>query len=106
MQQDSGTQYGFVFQGVDYEGGVVNALEYIWTSGGNVLENDEVVIDSPEARRGLEIEPSMISDGVAPEAVSQYKKQEVGTLFLGDDAVFIAAYRASSRSPPTPPSRA
>lgn len=78
MQQDPGTQYGFVFQSVDYEGGVVNALEYIWTSGGNVLENDEVVIDSPEARRGLEIERSMISDGVSPEAVSQYKEQEVG----------------------------
>ena len=89
VQQGSGTQYGFVFQGADYEGGVVNALEYIWTSGGNVLENDEVVIDSPEARRGLEIERSMISDGVSPEAVSQYKEQEVGTLFLGGDAVFM-----------------
>ncbi len=31
----------------------------------------------------------MISDGVSPEAVSQYKEQEVGTLFLGGDAVFM-----------------
>src|ERR687886_1308220 len=60
VQRDSGTRYGFVFQGADYEGGVVNALEYIWTSGGDVLEGNSVVIDSPEARRGLEIERGMI----------------------------------------------
>jgi multiple sugar transport system substrate-binding protein len=89
VQQDSGTKYGFVFQGAEYEGGVVNALEYIWTSGGNVLEDDEVVIDSPESQRGLEIERSMIEDGISPESVTQYKEQEVGTIFLGGDAVFM-----------------
>ncbi len=90
VQQRSGTQYGFVFQGADYEGGVVNALEYIWTSGGNVLEGDqEVVINSPEARRGLEIERSMIDDGIAPAGVTQYKEQEVATIFLGGDAAFM-----------------
>ncbi len=90
VQERSGTQYGYVFQGADYEGGVVNALEYIWTSGGNVLEGDqEVIIDSPEARRGLEIERSMIDDGIAPAGVTQYKEQEVATIFLGGDAVFM-----------------
>jgi multiple sugar transport system substrate-binding protein len=90
VQEQAGTRYGYVFQGAEYEGGVVNALEYIWTSGGEVLEGeDEVVIDSPEARRGLEIERSMISDGVAPEGVSQYKEQESATLFLSGEAVFM-----------------
>src|SRR5215216_663271 len=90
VQQDSGTRYGFVFQGANYEGGVVNGLEYIWTSGGEVLRgDDEVVIDISETRQGLEIERSMIDDGVAPEGVSQYKEQEVGTIFLGGDAVFM-----------------
>lgn len=37
----------------------------------------------------MEIERSTISDGVSPEAVSQYEEQEVGTLFLGSDAVFM-----------------
>jgi trehalose/maltose transport system substrate-binding protein len=89
VQQDSGTQYGFVFQGADYEGGAVNTLEYIWTSGGNVLKGDTIVVDSPEARRRLEIERSMIEDGVSPEGVTQYKEQEVGTIFLGGDAIFM-----------------
>ena len=89
VQEDVGTRYGFVFQGADYEGGVVNALEYIWTSGGDVLEGDRVIIDSPEAIRGLEIERSMVADGIAPEGVSQYKEQESATIFLGGDAVFM-----------------
>jgi multiple sugar transport system substrate-binding protein len=89
VQEDAGTRYGFVFQGADYEGGVVNGLEYIWTSGGDVLEGDRVIIDSPEATRGLEIERSMVADGIAPEGVSQYKEQESATIFLGGDAVFM-----------------
>ena len=89
VRKDADTRYGYVFQGADYEGGVVNALEYIWTSGGDVLDGDRVIINSPEARRGLEIERSMLADGIAPEGVSQYKEQESATLFLSGDAVFM-----------------
>jgi trehalose/maltose transport system substrate-binding protein len=89
VQEDVGTRYGFVFQGADYEGGVVNGLEYIWTSGGDVLEGSRVIIDSPEATRGLEIERGMVADGIAPKGVSQYKEQESATIFLGGDAVFM-----------------
>ena len=89
VREAEGTRYGFVFQGADYEGGVVNGLEYIWTSGGDVLDGDRVIVDSPEAARGLEIERSMVADGVAPQGVSQYKEQESATLFLGGDAVFM-----------------
>jgi multiple sugar transport system substrate-binding protein len=92
VQRDSGTENGFVFQGAEYEGGVVNALEYIWNSGGEVLDPNDpnrVVIDSPEAIRGLQIERSMIEDGIAPEAVTQYKEQEAATVFLNGDAVFM-----------------
>jgi multiple sugar transport system substrate-binding protein len=92
VQRDSGTRYGFVFQGADYEGGVVNALEYIWNSGGEVLDPNDpnrVTIDSPEAIIGLQIERGMISDSIAPEGVTQYKEQESATIFLNGDAVFM-----------------
>ena len=36
--QDQGIDNAFVFQGDQYEGGVCNGLEYIWTHGGNVLD--------------------------------------------------------------------
>jgi len=91
VKEDSGTKYGFVFQGANYEGGVCNGCEYIWTHGGNVLDPDDpsrVLVGSPEAIAGLQTERSMIDDGVAPEAVAIYKEDESDGLFLNGDAVF------------------
>jgi multiple sugar transport system substrate-binding protein len=88
VTQQTGTQYGMVFQGSNYEGGVCNALEYIWTSGGEVLQGDKIVIDSPQAIAGLETERSMITSGVAPQAVSTYTETETDPAFMGGKAVF------------------
>jgi multiple sugar transport system substrate-binding protein len=85
-------QYGMAFQGAEYEGGVCNGCEYIWTAGGDVLDEhhpSEVVIDSVRATRGLENERRLVQEGVAPEAVVVYKEQESDTAFLGGGYVFI-----------------
>ncbi|MGH3090539.1 MAG: extracellular solute-binding protein, partial [Rubrobacteraceae bacterium] len=92
VMRDSDTEFGFVFQGGNYEGGVVNGLEYIWNAGGDVLDGDTVVIDSPESVEGLEIERSMVEDGIASEAVSNYKEQDAQIAFLNGDAVFCRNY--------------
>ena len=86
--QDSGTRYGFVFQGANNETGVCNGLEYIWTHGGEVLDGDRVIIDSPESVAGLTTEQSMISEGVAPQAVATYTFSGSDTAFLKGDSVF------------------
>ncbi len=91
LQQESGLKYGFVFQGSEYEGGVCNGLEYIWTHGGDVLDpNDpnKVVADSPETIAGLETMQSMVKSGASPLAVSTYTEEETDPAFLGGDAVF------------------
>jgi multiple sugar transport system substrate-binding protein len=91
VKEDSGTKYGFVFQGANYEGGVCNGLEQIWTHGGEILDPNDpnrVLADSPETVAGLTTERSMIEDGVAPEAVAIYKEDESDGLFLNGDAVF------------------
>jgi len=91
-KQDTGTPNGFVFQGSNYEGGVCDCLEYIWTHGGEVLSNvtsGEIVIDSPEAVAGLETYRSMIADGVAPQAVTTWTETESGQNFRNGDAVFL-----------------
>src|SRR5215218_3500968 len=91
VSQDTGTKYGFVFQGSEYEGGVCNGCEYIYTHGGNVLDPadpSKVVIDSPEAIAGLTTEQSMTKDKVAPLAVSTYTEEETDPAFLNGDAVF------------------
>lgn len=89
VSEEAGIRHGHVFQGANYEGGVVNGLEFIWNAGGDVLDGNEVVIDSPEAVRGLEIERSMITDGISPQGVSQYMEQESASLFLRGDSVFM-----------------
>src|SRR5215218_1008990 len=86
--RDSGIRYGFVFQGANNETGVCNGLEYIWTHGGEVLDGDRVIIDSPESVAGLTTEQSMISEGVAPQAVATYTFSGSDTAFLKGDSVF------------------
>jgi multiple sugar transport system substrate-binding protein len=86
--QDSNTKYGFVFQGANNETGVCNGLEYIWTHGGEVLDGDRVIIESPESVAGLATEQSMISDGVTPQAVASYTMFESDAAFLEGEAVF------------------
>jgi multiple sugar transport system substrate-binding protein len=93
VKQDQGVKYGFVFQGDAYEGGVCNGLEYIWQHGGDVLDPsdpDKVIIDSPESAAGLATEASMLSSGVAPQAVSTYQEAETDAAFFQDpgNAVF------------------
>src|SRR5215216_6598824 len=90
--KDRGTRYGYVFQGADYEGGVCNGLEFIWTHGGEVLDpNDasKVIVGSPESIAALATERSMVSDGVAPQGVANYTEEESDIAFmLHGDAVF------------------
>jgi multiple sugar transport system substrate-binding protein len=90
-KKDSGTESGFVFQGAQYEGGVCNGCEFIWTHGGNVLDPQDptrVVVDSPEAVAGLTTYRSMVEDGVAPESVAIYGEDETDGAFLRGDAIF------------------
>jgi len=90
-KKDSGTANGFVFQGAEYEGGVCNGCEFIWTHGGNVLDPQDptrVVVDSPEAVTGLTAYRSIVEDGVAPEAVAIYGEDETDGAFLRGDAIF------------------
>ena len=107
VQQQAGTRYGFVFQGAEYEGGVVNGAEYIWNAGGNILvgnvsimESDRprsispnvVVIDDPGAVQGLRTERSMITDNVAPKDVADYTEEDSFEAFFNGDAVFMRGW--------------
>lgn len=92
VSQEAGIPNGFAFQGSNYEGGVCNALEYIRTHGGDVLENvtsGPVIIDSPESVAGLETYRSMVADGVAPEAVVNYTETESVPVFGDGESVFL-----------------
>ena len=89
ITSDSGTRYGYVFQGAQDEGGVVDGLEHVWNAGGDVLSGDEVIVDSPESTEGLQLRRSMISGGISPEASANYTTQESQAIFTNGDAVFM-----------------
>ncbi len=89
VQADQGTKFGFVFQGAQDEGGVVDALEHIWNAGGDVLDGNRVIIDSPESAEGLSLRRSLLTDGVAPEASGDYTTQESQASFTNGDVVFM-----------------
>src|SRR3712207_7938236 len=76
VRQDSGTSYGYVFQGAQDEGGVVDALEHVWNAGGDVLDGREEIIDSPEAAEGLSLRRSMITDGRSEEHTPELQSRQ------------------------------
>ena len=91
ITKEQGIQNGFVFQGDKYEGGVCDAMEYIWTNGGNVLKDyntNTVVVGQPPAIQGIATERSMVTSGVAPQAVATYQEPQTEPVFLGGKAVF------------------
>jgi multiple sugar transport system substrate-binding protein len=91
-QRDEDVQFGFVFQGAEYEGGVCNGLEYVWTHGGDVLDQNDpskVVVESPESVAGLTTQRAMIEDGVTTRAVLQYLEDESHGAFARGDSVFL-----------------
>jgi trehalose/maltose transport system substrate-binding protein len=78
---------GFVFQGKPYEGLTCNALEWIVSSGGNIVENGKVAINSPQAAQALALAqkwPETISRGV-----TGYGETETLDLFRAGDAAFM-----------------
>lgn len=92
VRKGSGTKYGYAFQGANYEGGVCNGLEFIWTHGGEALDPQDatkVLIGEPESIAGLAEYRSMIASGVSPKTMSVYKEDESAGAFLRGDAVFL-----------------
>lgn len=107
IAQDAGVQHGLVFQGADYEGGVANGLEFIWNAGGTVLTGNITVsdpdkpfvvspnvieIDDEKSARGLQIERSMVEDGVSPQGVADFREDESLDAFNAGDAVFLRGW--------------
>jgi multiple sugar transport system substrate-binding protein len=107
VKEKTGTPHGFVFQGAAYEGGTVNAAEFIWGAGGElvtsrvtvvgrvmsrVTETYVVRIDSEEAARGLDLARKLVADGVSPEAVTGFREKEALDAFRAGDAVFLRSW--------------
>lgn len=107
VKQDSGVSHGFLFQGSDYEGGAVNAAEFIWSSGGEIMQSQllvtsalrgtiaevyQVKIKSDEAAKGLDIARRLIREEISPINVTSYREKNSLDEFLSGNAVFLRSW--------------
>lgn len=81
---------GFVWQGKQYEGLVCNALEYLWSHGGAVMEENRIALDGPAAREALQFMRKMISvDRISPPLVTTADEEVTRRIFGEGNAIFM-----------------
>lgn len=89
-QGTEGTEFGYLMQGKQYEGLVTNAIEFIASYGGEVLdENGNVVVNSPETIKGLEKLVAIATSDFVPDNVTNFTEPESHTAFIEGQSVFI-----------------
>ncbi len=103
VMEASGVPHGLVLQGARYEGGVTNALEFIWSGGGRVwtgqsevaafgvqsTESNVIVLNSRAAAAGLAKAREMVEAGVIPPAVTDFDEREALRVFASGESVFM-----------------
>jgi len=104
IMDEEGVAHGLVFQGAAYEGGVTNALEYVWSAGGRVMtgslgtssafgmarvDPNVVTVKSRAAAAGLDTAGGLVADGIAPPEVAGFAEQQALERFMAGDAVFM-----------------
>jgi multiple sugar transport system substrate-binding protein len=98
-KEKGGIENGIVFQADQFDGLICNFLEYAWGAGADT--SSKVVVNSPEAVKGLQFMMDMINDGTAPKGVTTYKEEDARQIFQEGKAVFMRnwpyAYSSSQK---------
>lgn len=83
---------GFVFQGAAYEGGTVDALEFLGSAGAQVLSKDgttSTIDEGDGAEYAFGWLQQVMEDGIAPKVVTTYMEEDARLAFQKGDAVFM-----------------
>ncbi len=90
LQGEKNTKFGYLMQAKQYEGLVTNAVEYIASYGGQIVdENGEVVVNSPEAIKGIKKMVEVANAGFVPENITTFTEPESHTSFIEGESPFI-----------------
>jgi multiple sugar transport system substrate-binding protein len=82
--------HGFVWQGKQYEGLVCNALEYLHSNGGRVLDGNAVTLDSPENVHALRFMADLVHrHRVTPASVTTATEEPSRHVFGQGRAAFL-----------------
>jgi multiple sugar transport system substrate-binding protein len=83
---------GFIFQGQQYEGLTVDAMEFMTSFGGSVLDESGgkvVLTDGPEALEGLTFMRSLLESGATPRIIATFTEEESRYAFQNGDAAML-----------------
>ncbi|PAD36239.1 ABC transporter substrate-binding protein [Terribacillus saccharophilus] len=84
-----GSKFGYLMQAAQYEGIVTNAIEYIYSYGGQVLDaNGNVVINSPEAIEGLQKMIDITNSDFVPNNILNFQEIDTESSFNEGNAVY------------------
>ncbi len=89
---------GFLWQGKQYEGLVVNVLEEFWAAGTDLIGPDGRLLPDPEAaRRALEFRRALLTTGVSPPIVTAADEELSRREFGAGRAVFLRNWPYAER---------
>ncbi len=91
LQKEGLVQWGYVWQGKQYEGLSAMFIEILEGYGGFWvnLETNEVGLDKAEAIEAVDFLRQTISQGISPPGVTTYAEEETRRLFESGNTVFL-----------------
>ncbi len=89
LQQEGRVEWGYVWQGKQYEGLSCVYLEVLRGFGGSWLVHDQPQLDSPAALAATGWLQDLVRQGVTPAAVANMGEPEALQLFQAGDAAFM-----------------
>lgn len=89
LKGKEGTKFGYLMQANQYEGMITNAVEFIASYGGEVVdENNEVVVNSPETIAGITKMVEFVNSDFVPNNILSFQETETNNAWVGGQAVF------------------
>lgn len=91
MQDQTDVNWGFVWQGLQYEGLVTNFVELVAGYGGFWIDPEtlEVGLDQPAAIQATEFMKGVIAQGISPPGVTNYIEEDALRQFENGNAAFM-----------------
>lgn len=85
-----GTTTGYVMQAAQYEGLVCNALEFIGSYGGSVVDGDgNITVNNDGVRNALTMMKKLVDSGVVPANFNAFMENECTNMFSSGEALFM-----------------
>lgn len=86
----NGTTTGFVLQAAQYEGLVCNALEFIGSYGGTVVDGEgNITINNEGVRKALTEMKKIVDSGIVPANFNAFQENECTNMFTSGEAIFM-----------------